>query len=405
MKYRTMPSTGDELSILGFGCMRLPTRGMNIDERRAMKQVRSAIDRGVNYVDTAWPYHNGKSENFLGKALGGGYRDKVFLADKLPPWLIKKRADMDHILDEQLRKMKTDRIDYYLLHALNASLWEKMKNLGVTEFLENARDQGKIRHVGYSFHGSNEDFMQVVDDYDWEFCQIQYNILDEDNQAGKKGLQRAAEKGMGVIIMEPLRGGSLTVKLPRQVVRVYESAPGKRSPAEWALRWVWNHPEVTVVLSGMNEEAHIDENIRIASQAEPGGMGEKELAVIEKAVKKYRSLCRVGCTGCQYCMPCPSGVNIPMSFDLYNQYHMGNKLVPRFIYWAQLGGTMGGEPHLASQCVECGKCAKHCPQHIDIPAEIKNVERTFEGRHLGPLQKKLIGTVFSLMRPGGRRRS
>jgi hypothetical protein len=398
-----MPSTGDKLSILGFGCMRLPTRGVGIDEKRAMKQVRGAIDLGVNYIDTAWPYHGGKSETFLGKALADGYRDKIFLADKLPPWMVKKRGDMDRILDEQLKKMRTDHIDYYLAHALNAAVWERMKGLGIIEFLEHAKVQGKIRHIGYSFHGSNEDFMQIVDDYAWEFCQIQYNILDENNQAGRAGLEHAAQKGMGVIIMEPLRGGSLTLKLPKQVERVYDTAPVKRSPAEWGLRWVWNHPQVTVVLSGMNDEKHIDENLRIAGQAEPDSLTRKELAVIEKAVAQYRSLCRVGCTGCQYCMPCPSGVNIPMAFDFYNQYHMGNgKFSSRFLYWGQLGGVAGGNAALASQCVNCGKCAKHCPQKIDIPGEMKNVEKTFEGKHLGPMQKKLLGFVLGLMTPKSR---
>ena len=205
---------------------------------------------------------------------------------------------------------------------------------------------------------------------------------------------------MGVIIMEPLRGGSLTLKLPKQVEKVYDTASVKRSRAEWGLRWVWNHPEVTVVLSGMNDEAHIDENIRLAGDATPGCLTNKELIVIEKAVAKYRSLCRVGCTGCQYCMPCPSGVNIPMAFDLYNSYHMNhNKLTDRFLYWGQLGGVGGTKAMLASQCVNCGKCAKHCPQKIDIPSEMKNVEKTFEGKRLGPMQKKLLGFVLGLMAP------
>ena len=270
-----MKKNGDSLSILGFGAMRLPQKDQKIDEARATRQIRDAIDQGINYVDTAWPYHGGESELFLGRALAGGYRDKVRLATKLPSWLIKTREDMDRFLDAQLKKLNTNRIDYYMLHGLNGVLWDSLYSMKVLDFLEKAKKDGRIVNAGFSFHGVSDDFLRIVDSNDWVFCQIQYNYLDTENQAGRKGLEYAAAKGLGVIVMEPLRGGDLGRVIPPPAVqKLWDTAKQKRSQAERALRWVWNHPEVTVVLSGMNEEAHIAENIAIAGDAYPNSLNE-----------------------------------------------------------------------------------------------------------------------------------
>ncbi len=382
MLYRKMPKNGDELSVLGFGCMRLPTKADgSIDEERAKRQVRYAIDHGVNYVDTAWPYHMGASEPFVGHALADGYREKVKLATKLPSWLIEKREDMDKFLNAQLEKLQTDHIDYYLVHALVGELWDTVEKLGVTEFLTKAKADGRIRNVGFSFHGAATDFNRIVDAYDWDFCQIQYNYLDEKNQAGTAGLEYAASKGLGVIIMEPLRGGNLTRTVPAAVQKIWDEAPKKRTAAEWALRWIWNHPEVTVVLSGMNEETQIEENLRVAGEAYPSSLTKAELQLVKRVEKKYRELMKVGCTGCQYCMPCPSGVNIPLCFEHYNNLTLAdNPDGEKFIYAARLGGAVAlGTPEFASLCVQCGECREKCPQHIDIPVMLESVVEELEG--------------------------
>jgi predicted aldo/keto reductase-like oxidoreductase len=391
MQYRTVPKNGDKLSALGFGAMRLPTKRMRIDEERATRQIRTAIDNGVNYIDTAAPYHGGESERFLGRALQDGYREKVKLATKLPPFSVKTREDMDRILDIQLRKLKTDHIDYYLLHGLNDGQWKKLRDLGVLGFLDAAKAAGKIRNAGFSFHGDRRTFKEIIDAYDWVFCQIQYNFLDEMNQAGTEGLCYAASKNIAVMVMEPLRGGMLAGKLPKEVEQIYRDAGPKRSAAEWALRWVWNHSEVTVVLSGMNDEKHIIENIKTCGDALPGSMSAGELATIEKVAASYRRLVKVGCTGCSYCMPCPSGVNIPMCFSLYNDYHMGNSLMARGFYGGMLMGGMGIKAD-ASLCINCGKCAKACPQKIAVPDELKKVNKT-----LGGLRTKLMLPLVRLM--------
>lgn len=384
MLYRKMPKNGDELSVLGFGCMRLPVReDGSIDEERATKQVLYAIDQGVNYVDTAWPYHMEQSEPFLGRALADGYREKVKLATKLPSWLIESREDMDKFLNTQLEKLKTDHIDYYLIHALVGELWDNIENLGVADFLDKAKADGRIINAGFSFHGSGEDFNRIVDAYDWDFCQIQYNFLDEKNQAGTEGLEYAASKGLGVIIMEPLRGGNLVSPVPQAVQEIWDEAPTKRTAAEWALRWVWNHPEVTVVLSGMNEETHIEENLTVADKAYPTSLTEAELQLVKKVEQKYRELMKVGCTGCRYCMPCPAGVDIPLCFETYNNLYMSNNADDaNFMYAARLGGILGGETGFASQCVKCGKCLEKCPQHLDIPTILESVVEELEGPDL-----------------------
>ena len=382
MLYRKMPKNGDNLSIIGFGCMRLPVKADgSIDEERATKQVRYAIDNGVNYVDTAWPYHMGQSEPFVGRALADGYRKKVKLATKLPSWLIRNREDMDKFLDAQLAKLQTDHIDYYLVHALVGDLWDTVGKLGVTDFLDKAKADGRIRNAGFSFHGAGTDFNRIVDAYPWDFCQIQYNFLDEKNQAGTAGLEYAASKGLGVIVMEPLRGGNLTKTVPPAVQKIWDEAPTKRTAAEWALRWIWNHPGVTVVLSGMNDETHIRENLTVAGQAYPDSLTEEELQLVKRVESTYRELMKVGCTGCRYCMPCPSGVNIPLCFEEYNNLFLAdNPDGEKFMYAARLGGAVAlGTPEFASLCVKCGECLEKCPQHIDIPVILESVVAELEG--------------------------
>ncbi len=374
MQYRTVPKNGDKLSALGFGTMRLPLKGENVDEERAINQIRFAIDNGVNYVDSAPPYHGGESEKVLGKALLGGFREKVKIATKLTPFLLGKAEDMDKMLSLQLKKLQTDHIDYYLLHGLEEESWKKLLGFGVFEFLEKAKADGKIVNFGFSFHGSLETFKEIVDAYDWVMCQILYNFLDKKLQAGTKGLKYAASKNLAVMIMEPLRGGTLAEKLPDKVKQFYDTAEIQRSPAEWGLRWVWNHPQVTLALSGMNDEKHVIENIKAAESALPRSMKRGELAVIKNVAESFRSLMKVPCTGCQYCMPCPYGVNIPSNFRIYNDYYMfGDEQESRAIYAMMLLGGLTGKRSDASLCKECKKCIARCPQHIEIPQELKSV--------------------------------
>ncbi len=384
MLYRKVPENGDELSILGFGCMRLAVRDGKIDEERATRQVRYAIDHGVNYIDTAWPYHMGESEPFLGWALADGYREKIKLATKLPSWTIKSREDMDRILNAQLERLRTDHIDYYLVHGLVGLLWDKMEKLGVLDFLDKAKADGRIINAGFSFHGSAGDFKRIVDAYPWTFCQIQYNFLDEKNQAGTEGLEYAASKNLSIIIMEPLRGGKLTSPVPPEVQKIWNEAPVRRNPAEWALRWIWNRPEVTVVLSGMNEESHIEENLKIASEAYPNSLTDTELQLVRKVEQKYRKLMKTGCTGCRYCLPCPSGVDIPGCFEIFDNFYLsGNEREAKLMYASKPGGIIRGDvPGYASQCVQCGQCVEKCPQHLDVPSLLEAVKEKFEGKDL-----------------------
>ncbi len=370
-----MPKNGDRLSALGFGCMRFPMVNGEIDEDRAIAQIRSAIDGGVNYLDTAWVYHDEQSESILGRALKDGYREKVRIATKLPTWLVNRREDMDTFLDAQLEKLGTDHIDYYLVHSLAGPSWKSISSLDVTNFLDEARKDGRIVNPGFSFHGLCKDFMEIVDAYPWVFCQIQYNYLDTDFQAGTKGLKYAASKGLGVIIMEPLRGGNLGMPVPpAAVAEIWDRAKTKRTPVEWALRWLWNHPEVVVVLSGMNEEEHIRQNLAIASEAEPNSLTETELDLVRQAAETYRELMQVGCTGCGYCMPCPANVLISTCFDFFNKLHLfGNGKVAKSLYDTFLHENQYRKSGFASQCVECGQCIEKCPQGIEIPEVLKRV--------------------------------
>jgi len=377
MLYRRMNNVESDLSILGFGCMRLPiAKDGIIDEKQATEMLRYAIDHGVNYVDTAYPYHKGESEPFVGRALQGGYREKVYLATKLPSWLIKSHADMDRYLDEQLKRLQTDHIDFYLVHGLQKPFWENLRSLGVTDFLDDAIADGRIKYAGFSFHDELPLFKEIVDAYNWTFCQIQYNFMDEQNQAGTEGLKYAADRGLGIVIMEPLRGGMLTKDI-LSINAIWEKAPVRGSPTEWALRWVWNHPEVTVVLSGMSSFGQVEQNIAYAENGLPNSLTQKELDLFKEAETEYKKRIKVPCTGCRYCMPCPSNVSIPECFEMYNQGCMFDAPDVARINYGFLGGMFGGNPGFASQCLECGECEEKCPQGISIREQLKKVAAYF----------------------------
>ncbi|MFZ7101720.1 MAG: aldo/keto reductase [Peptococcaceae bacterium] len=382
MLYRKFGQTNQMVSNLGFGCMRLPIIGddpTNIDEDTATAMIRSAVDAGVNYVDTAYPYHGtgfaqgGASELFVARALKDGYRERVYLATKLPSWLIKTRADMDKYLNEQLERLETDVIDFYLVHALNADVWPVLKEAGIKEFLDAAIQDGRIKYAGFSFHDQTDLFKEIVDYYDWSFCQIQYNYLDENYQAGKEGLEYAGKKGLGIAVMEPLRGGNLA-GLPREAQGIIAAAAVKRSPVEWALRWVWNHSQVSVVLSGMTAPEHVVENIRVAQEGKADSLTTKELEIIERLKQFFKEKIKVNCTGCKYCMPCPAGINIPGNFSIYNDYWVFESLAAA----KQSYQHMARRSAPLAECLECARCESHCPQGIAISRELKNIRAVFE---------------------------
>lgn len=382
MKYRKCGKTGLKTSALGFGLMRLPIIGQDvsqIDEKKAMEMIRFAIDKGVNYIDTAYPYHTtdfskgGSSEPFLGKVLKDGYREKVHIATKLPSWLIQSREDMDKYLDLQLERLGTDVIDFYLLHGLRRKFWDNLVSYHVFEFLDNALKSGKIRYAGFSFHDDVSLFKEIVDAYAWTFCQIQYNYFDEHFQAGREGLEYAAARDIAVVVMEPLRGGSLVNRLPPEVKKVFEESGTKRSEVEWALRWVWEHPGVSVVLSGMTEPDQVRENIELAEKVSDAPWTEKDNQVINEAKRILHNLQRVSCTSCGYCLPCPEGVNIPRNFSLYNDHLMFNDPQAKMRYKMFLN-----DREKASSCIQCGLCLEKCPQQIPIPDELENVVNLFK---------------------------
>lgn len=386
MQYRKLPKTGEEISSLGFGCMRLPTHvggeaSNLIHKERARKQITMAIEKGVNYLDTAYPYHLGASETFLGEhILNTHLREKVKIATKLPCMTINKKKSIEEIFNKQLKKLQVDYIDFYLLHALNGKTWDRMVSLGIVDFMDDIKEKGLIRNMGFSFHGSYEDFVRIIDSYPWDFTQVQYNILDINFQAGIKGIEYAYSKDIGVIVMEPLRGGSLVGKLPVEVERLYREAPTQRSAADWALRWILNHPAVMTVLSGMNEEDHIIENINVANDTLPNGLSDQELDLLDRVRQTYKSLMKVPCTGCAYCMPCPANINIPSAFKQLNNYHMFSKVGAKLAHAAYAGiQTKDGQPHWTMSCIDCGQCEKACPQDIQVRKEFKHVQKSLEG--------------------------
>jgi len=395
MKFRKNTKNNEMLSILGFGCMRLPKKGNSIDEEESEKMIVSAIDRGVNYFDTAYLYSNGKSEIVLGKILAKGYRDKVKIATKMPPFLAKKTSDFDKIFSTQLERLQTDHIDYYLIHMLmDIDTWNRLKSIGILEWIAEKKKSGKIINLGFSFHGTKNEFIQLIDAYDWDFTQIQYNFIDENNQAGKSGLQYAAAKGIPVIVMEPLRGGKIVFGLPKEIDELWENLTPNRNVVDWALRWVWNHPEVNVVLSGMSTQEQVDDNIRIASDAEANSLSPTELAVFDKAREIIREKTKVNCTACGYCMPCPHGVDIPACFAAYNDKYLNHKgFISKFSY-IQNTGAMTRHPAYASMCKSCKLCESHCPQSIKISERMKDVAADMEG----PLFKPMISVAKKVMK-------
>lgn len=374
MKYRTFGKINEKVSLLGMGAMRLPeTADGKVDEQEAISIIRSAIDSGITYVDTAYPYHNGESEVIVGKALKDGYREKVLLADKMPIWLAKDEDHMKEIFSKQLKKLDTDCIDMYLVHSVNTPNWRRIKKLNLMPFLEEMKAQGKIRHIGFSFHDSYELFEEVLNDYPWEFCQIQLNYMDKNIQAGVKGLKLAAEKGLGVIIMEPLKGGRLTSAIPPAVQELWDSADVKRSPAEWAFKWLAEMPEITLILSGMSSREQLEENIRIISSDDLTVLTEAEKNLIDKVSDEYNRLIKYSCTGCEYCLPCPQKLNIPDLLEYYNEWNTyGQNPATKMEYmdWVAKGRH-------ASDCVGCKACEEKCPQKLPIAQALKEAAESF----------------------------
>ena len=364
---------GEALSLLGYGCMRLTRKGRSIDLEKAESEIMAAFRAGVNYYDTAYLYPG--NEVALGQILEkNGIREQVHIATKLPHYLVQKSSGLDRIFDEQLRRLRTDYVDYYLMHMLtDLTEWERLKSLGILEWIEEKKRKGVIRNIGFSYHGNTDNFLKILDNYDWDFCQIQYNYLDEHTQAGAKGLEAAAARGIPVIIMEPLRGGKLVNLLPEEAKKALARSGRGWTPAEWAFRWLYNQPAVTVVLSGMNSLEMIEENVATASGARAGAFTEADHAVIEQVRQLIRKTERVGCTGCRYCMPCPKGVDIPGVFRSYNAMYAESKWSGRWQYIQNVAMTK--EPTFASQCIGCGKCESHCPQGLPIREKLKEADR------------------------------
>ena len=380
MKYRA-DKYGNMISQLGYGCMRFSKKGGGIDHAKAEREVLLAIKQGVNYFDTAYIYPG--SEECLGRILDENKcRDKVYIATKLPQYLMRSEKTVEKTFREELARLRTDHVDYYLMHMFtDLAEWQRLKSLGIVDWIRRKKEEGSLRQIGFSYHGETEMFLKILEDYDWDFCQIQYNYLDEHSQAGRRGLQAAAGKGVPVIIMEPLRGGKL-VNIPEKAREELERSGTGYSPAELGLRWLWDQPEVTCVLSGMNSPEMVEENIRIASVAEAGSFGENDLAVVERVKQIIREKEKVSCTGCRYCMPCPKGVDIPGNFYYYNLMYMEKKKAARFEFAQSMG--MRREPGFASQCIGCGKCEQHCPQQISIREKLKEADR-----ELRPLPYKI----------------
>ena len=373
MQYRHFPGTDITASVLGYGCMRLPVtneEGNPIDRPEAIRLIRTAIDSGVTYVDTAYGYHNETSEVVVGEALKDGYREKVTLTTKLPCWKVEKREDMEMLLDTQLKRLQTDHVDFYLAHALNGERFDKMVSLGLFDFMDEMKKKGKIRYAGFSFHDDAATFRRIIDAYPWSLAQVQMNMLDENNQATMKGVEYAASKGIGIVIMEPLRGGSLTKTVPASIQKLYDAMPEKRTAAGWAFRYLYNRPEIVTILSGMSAYEQVTENLEIFKEAVPGCCTEEELKLFADVRAAYEARVKVGCTGCEYCQPCPNEVLIPRVFRSYDNANVFDTL-PGF-YKKYL------ETSEAKKCLQCGACESACPQHIAIREWLKKIDAEAE---------------------------
>lgn len=391
MQYRVNPRNGERISALGLGCMRFPGALGRPDAHKARELITRAVERGINYLDTAYLYPG--NEACVGAALEElGLRDQVLVATKLPHGSVRTAADLDRIFDEQLRRLRTDRVDYYLIHNVTSpGQWERLRELGIEDWIARQRDAGRIRQIGFSYHGSAGDFPVVLGAYDWDFCQIQYNYAGENYQAGTAGLRAAAARGLAVFIMEPLLGGRLADRLPDRARRILDAAatPELATPAAWGLTWAWDHPEVTMLLSGMAAPEQIDENATIAERALPGVLTPNQHEVIARVVAEFERANRVPCTGCNYCMPCPHGVNIPGSFSAYNASYAHSWFTGAWQYYAA-SAVRTAEPKLVSNCVGCGACARRCPQHIDIPTRLADVGRRFQPGPVGWALKAFV---------------
>ncbi len=387
MQYRS-DKYGNQLSILGFGCMRFPTKAGRIDMAETEAEIMTAIRSGVNYFDTAYIYPG--SEAALGEILERNQvRDRVYIATKLPHYLIKSREGLDKLFAEELKRLRTDHVDYYLMHMLtDTDTWDRLKKLGIEEWIAEKKESGAIRQVGFSYHGNSEMFCRLIDAWDWDFCQIQYNYMDEHSQAGRRGLYHANGKGIPVVIMEPLRGGKLVNRLPEEAKQIFAAYKIQHTPAQWAFRWLWNQPEVTVVLSGMNSDEMVRDNINTASTTRVGELGPEEEAMLRQVVRAINAKMKVGCTGCGYCMPCPKNVDIPGTFAAYNRRYQEGK------FWSFVDYVictmLRKNSTAASNCVGCGKCEKHCPQHIPIREKLQEAQKELEGP-LYRVARKVVG--------------
>lgn len=374
MLYREFKKINKKVSLLGLGCMRFPeNEDGSVKEQESIEIIRSSIDSGVNYVDTAFTYHGGKSEKILGKALKDGYREKVLLADKMPIWIAKDEDSMKSIFYKQLERLDTDCIDMYLVHNVNRGIWKRALKLNLMPFLEEMKAEGRIKHIGFSFHDSYEFFEEMLDAYPWEFCQIQLNYMDKDHQAGVRGLKYAAEKGLDVIVMEPLKGGRITDAIPPVIQSLWDSAPVKRSPAEWAFKWLASMPEITLMLSGMSSKDQVEENIKLLSDESITEMTDDESALIDKVSDEYNRLIKYACTGCNYCMPCPQKLDIPRILRYFNDWNVYEKNPSTKMEYE----TWIGPGQHASDCIGCRACEEKCPQALSISQAMKEAAEAF----------------------------